>query len=147
MESRRAAPQIGIVASLLVVVMLVIPYLIVADGAAVSSYYGSGTPTPWAAGLMALAGIIIFAAGLKDRTDPETAAGAGVGLGLVVFLIALLWAVTVPAEVPLQLATDDPLFGPLTTGVVLEYHRWALAAVSTLVPVAGVWYARALRLF
>ncbi|MEF8915033.1 DUF7548 family protein [Natronomonas sp.] len=147
MDSRRAAPQLGIVASSLVVAVLVVPYLVVSDGAAVSSYYGSGTPTPWAAGLMALAGIIIFAAGLKDRTDPETAAGAGVGLGFVVFLIALLWAVTVPAEVPLQLATDDPLFGPLTTGTVLEYHRWVLAAVSVLVPAAGVWYARALRLF
>jgi hypothetical protein len=146
MDSRRAAPQLGIVASLLVVVLLVVPYLVVADSAAVSSYYGAGTPTPWAAGLMALAGIIIFAAGLKDRTDPETAAGAGVGLGFVVFLISLLWAVTVPAEVPLQLATDDPLVGPLTTGVVLEYHRWTLAAVSVLVPVAGGWYARALRL-
>ncbi|WP_336136448.1 DUF7548 family protein [Natronomonas amylolytica] len=146
MDSRRAAPQLGIVASSLVVVVLVVPYLVV-DSAAVSSYYGAGTPTPWAAGLMALASVIIFAAGLKDRTDPETAAGAGVGLGLVVFLIALLWAVTVPSEVPLQLATDDPLVGPLTTGVVLEYHRWVLAAVSVLVPVAGGWYARALRLF
>lgn len=147
MDSRRAAPQLGIVASLLVVAVLVVPYLVVSDGAAISSYYAAGTPTPWAAGLMALAGIIIFAAGLKDRTDPETAAGAGVGLGVVVFLISLLWAVTVPSEVPLQLVTDDPLFGPLTTGTVLEYHRWVLAVVAALVPVAGGWYARALRLF
>jgi hypothetical protein len=147
MDSRRAAPQLGIVASLLVVAVLVVPYLIVSDGAAVSSYYAAGTPTPWAAGLMALAGIIIFAAGLEDRTDPETAAGAGVGLGFVVFLISLLWAFTVPAEVPLQVATDDPLVGPLTTGVVLEYHRWVLAAVSVLVPVAGGWYAKTLGLF
>lgn len=147
MDSRRAAPKLGIVGSLLVVVALVVPYLVVDDAAAISSYYGAGTPTPWVAGLMALAGIIIFAAGLEDRTDPETAAGAGVGLGFVVFLIALLWAVTVPSEVPLQLATDEPLVGPLTTGVVLEYHRWALAVVSALLPVAGVWYARSLRLF
>jgi uncharacterized membrane protein len=146
MDSRRAAPQLGIVASLLVVVVLVVPYF-VADSAAVSSYYASGTPTPWAAGLMSLAGIIVFAAGLKDRTDPETAAGAGVGLGFVVFLITAVWAATVPAEVPLQLATDDPLVGPLTTGLVLEYHRWTLAVVAALVPIAGGWYARALRLF
>lgn len=146
MERRRAAPALGIVASLAVVAVLLVPYLVIDEGADVATYYGAGAITPWAGGLMALVAVIVFAAGLKSRTDPETAAGAGVGLGAVVFLVAALWAVTVPMEVPLQLTTADPLFGGLTTGTVIEYHRWLLAAVAAVVPAAGGLYARALGL-
>jgi hypothetical protein len=147
MDSRRAAPTLGIVSSLLVVALLVVPYLVVEQGTAVSGYYGAGTGTPWAAGLMALVAVIVFAAGREERTDPETAAGAGLGLGVVVCLVSVMWALTVPAEVPLQLTTDEQLLGTLlTTGTVIEYHRWLLALASILVPAAGVWYARTLGL-
>ncbi|MFQ3319589.1 MAG: hypothetical protein ACI80F_001659 [Natronomonas sp.] len=146
MDSRRAAPMLGIASSLLVVVLLVIPYLIV-DSAAVASYYGAGALTPWAGGLMALVAVIIFAAGREERTDPETAAGAGLGLGFVVFIVSALWAATVPADVPLQLGMAEPLVGPLTTGTVLEYHRWMLAVVAAVPAAAAAWYAKTLRLF
>jgi hypothetical protein len=96
---------------------------------------------------MALVAVIVFAAGREDRTDPDTAAGAAVGLGTVVFLVAALWAVTVPADVPLQLTTDRPVVGPLTTATIVEYHRWVLAVVAVLPAVAAAWYAKALRLF
>ena len=146
MDGRRLAPTVGIVASLLVVVLLAVPYGVV-DGQSVADYYGSGVLSPWVGGLLALVAVVVFAAGREERTDPETAAGFGLGLGVATVAVFALWTVTVPAEVPLQLTTDEPLVGPLTTGTVVEYHRWVLAAASFLLPVAGAWYARALRLY
>lgn len=147
MESRRAAPTLGVVACAGFVLLLLVPYLLVDDPGSVATYYTAGTLTPWASGMMALVGIVVFAAGCEDRTAPETAAGAGLGFGVVILLITLLWAVTLPAEVPLQLTTDEPLLGEvLTTGTVLESHRWLLTAVGTLPAVAGAWYARSLGL-
>ena len=146
MEDRRLAPTVGIVASLLVVVLLAVPYGVV-DGEAVANYYGAGVLSPWVGGLLALVAVVVFAAGREDRTDPETAAGFGLGLGLAALTVFALWAVTVPAEIPLQLTTDEPLVGPLTTGTVVEYHRWVTAGAALLVPAAGAWYARALRLY
>ena len=145
MEDRRLAPTVGIVASLLVVVLLVVPYGLV-DGEAVANYYGAGVLSPWVGGLLALVAVVVFAAGREDRTDPETAAGFGLGLGVAAVAVVALWAATVPAEVPLQLTTDEPLVGPLSTGTVVEYHRWLTTVVGLVVPAAGVWYAKALRL-
>lgn len=145
MEARRLAPTIGIVAALAVVALLLVPYGVLA-AADVATYYGAGVLSPWASGLLALVAVVVFAAGRADRTPPETAAGVGVGLGLAVVVVAVAWAVTVPAEVPLQLTTDEPVVGPVTTADVLETHRWVLAAVSAAVPTAGAWYAWALEL-
>lgn len=147
MERRRAAPTFGVVACAGFVLLLLVPYALVDDPGGVSTYYTAGTLTPWASGLVALVAIVAFAAGREDRTAPETAAGAGLGFGVVVLLLTLLWAVTLPAAVPLQLTTDEPLVGELlTTGTVLEYHRWVLTAVGALPAVAGAWYARSLGL-
>lgn len=147
MDPRRAAPTLGVVACVGYVLLLLVPYPIADDPGGVSTYYTAGTLTPWAGGLLALVAIVVFAAGREDRTAPETAAGAGLGFGVVVLLITLLWAVTLPAEVPLQLTTDEPLVGELlTTGTVLAYHRWVLAAVGALPAAAGAWYARSLGL-
>lgn len=147
MERRRAAPTLGVVACACFLCLLLVPYLLVDDPGGVSTYYTAGTLTPWASGMMALVAIVVFAAGREDRTAPETAAGAGLGFGVVILLITALWAVTLPAGVPLQLTTDEPLVGALlTTGTVLEYHRWALTLVGGLPAVAGAWYARSLGL-
>ena len=145
MESRRLAPTLGIVASFVVLGLLLVPYAVVDGDAGI--YYGAGALSPWVGGLLALVAVVVFAAGREERTAPETAAGVGVGLGLAVTVVLGVWAVTVPSEVPLQLTTAEPLVGPLTTGVVIEYHRWLLAAVGALLPTASVWYGRALRLF
>lgn len=146
MNSRRAAPTLGIVSSLAVVAVIVLPYFVINEGGSVATYYGAGALTPWAGGLMALVAVIVFAAGRENRTDPETAAGAALGLGVVVFIVSVVWAVTVPSEVVFQLTTDRPLVGPITTAMVVEYHRWMLALVAIVPAASGVWYAKTLRL-
>lgn len=145
MEGRRLAPTVGIVASLAVVGLLLVPYAVL-DAGDVGTYYDAGALSPWLGGLLALVAVVVFAAGREDRTEPPTAAGVGLGLGLAVALVAVVWAVTVPGEVPLQLTTDRPIAGPLSTADVLETHRWVLAVVSGAVPAAGGWYARTLGL-
>jgi len=129
MDSVRVAPLVGIVGCLGVLAALLYPY-VAADGA-VGLYYGSGVVSPLVAGLLALITIIVLAAGREDRTDPELAAGAGLVFGLFIVVLTLAWGLTTRVDV-------------LT---ISELHRWSLPAVALLVPIASVWYARALRLF
>ncbi|PSP48139.1 hypothetical protein BRC75_07700 [Halobacteriales archaeon QH_7_69_31] len=145
MESRRLAPTLGVLASLAVVALLVLPYAILGSGE-VGTYYGAGAVSPWLGGVLAALAVVVYAAGRERRTEPARAAGIGVGLGLALALVAVLWAVTVPSEVPLQLTTDRTVFGPLSTADILESHRWVLGVAAAAVPASGVWYARALGL-
>lgn len=147
MDSRRAAPTLGIVSSVVVVLVLLLPYGLLDEAGSVATYYGIGAVTPWFAGLLALVAVIVFAAGREERTDPVLAAGLGLGLGLGILAVSVIWALTVPGDVPLQLTTSRPLVGSLETGDVLLYHRWILALVSIGPPVAAGWYARALELY
>lgn len=141
MDDLRAPPTAGIVACLLVVTVLLIPYLFVAQGSAVTAYYNAGAITPLAAGLFALVGIIVFAAGREGRTDPALAAGAGLVFGTFSLFVCLAWVATVPASVALQLGTAN---GVVAT--VLEFHRFLVAGAAALLAGAGVWYTRALGL-
>jgi len=130
MDQTRLAPAVGIVACLLVLVVLALPYVLADTGRAVGLYYGTGAVNPLVAGLFVLVGLIVFAAGREGRSDPGTAAGAALALGVFGLGVALLWAVTVRVDVV----------------AITELHRWALVAVAALVPVAAGWYTRALGL-
>lgn len=126
-------PTAGIVACLAVLLVLAWPFA-QETASAVGLYYATGAVTPYAAGLLALVAVIAFAAGREGRSDPSLAAGAGLVFGLFIAVISILWAFT---------ARVDVLGG---ASALLSYQRWVLAVVSLAVPVAGLWYARALRL-
>jgi len=134
MEAARLAPTLGIVACLAVLAGLAAPFLLVSDPGAVATYYGIGSLNPLFAGLFALVGVVVFAAGRQGRADPALAAGAGLVLGLFGAAVAVIWAASVPLALVFQLGTDT----------LIEYHRIALAAVALIVPAAAGWYARAL---
>jgi hypothetical protein len=133
MDARRAAPTAGLVACLLTLVVLAVPYL-VAETPAVNTYYTAGAITPWATGLFATVGVIVFAAGREERSDPALVAGVGLVLGAFMVVIALAWATTVRVD---ALGTDSPLW---------SYHRWVLSAASALAPVSAGLYTRTLGL-
>ncbi|MFB6171483.1 MAG: hypothetical protein ABEJ23_03040 [Haloarculaceae archaeon] len=137
MEARKLAPTVGIVGCLLVLALLAFPYLVVAPPSAVTTYYGSGAVTPFAAGLLAVVGVVVFAAGRQERSDPALTAGAALVFGGFVAVIAVLWALTVPRSVVTQLSTST----------LVEYHRFVLAFCSLAIPASAAAYARALRLF
>lgn len=134
MDEATVAPTLGILSCIAVLALLAWPYLL-ASPDAVGTYYNTGFLTPLAAGLLALVGIIVFAAGREGRSDPALVAGVGLVLGLFIVAISFGWALT---------ARLDVLQAP---GVWLPRQRWALVLVSLLVPASGAWYARALGLF
>lgn len=150
-RDRRLAPTVGIVACALVVAALAAPYFVADAGAAggngtaapgggagalVSAYYGAGAITPLASGILALIGVIVFAAGREDRTDPGLAAGVTLVLGVVAFAVALSWALTLPAD--LLVGSEKNAFWTV--------HRWVVVVGGAGMAVAAGWYARALGL-
>ncbi|MFB6179068.1 MAG: hypothetical protein ABEI77_05015 [Halorientalis sp.] len=128
MDDLRLAPLVGIVASLGVLVVLSVPYVLIDTASGVSAYYASGAINPLLAGLFALVTIIVFAAGREGRTDPTLAAGVALAFGVFMLLIAVVWALTVRVD----------------TIAIQTSHRWALVVVTLFVPASGVWFARAL---
>jgi hypothetical protein len=127
MERRRLAPLVGIAGCLAVLAALLYPYL-ATDG--VGTYYGTGVVNPLVAGILALVGAIVFAAGREERSDPTFAAGVALVFGVFVLFILLAWALTVRVD-----------------AVALSgAHRWVTAALSVVAPVAALWYARTLDL-
>lgn len=136
--NRRLPPTVALAACLAVVVVVALPYLVLpeTETSGLGVYYDAGLLGPVAVATFALVGAVVFAAGRKERTPPETAAGAGLVVGVVVFLVSLQWA----------LAVDQTVLQQISTAAWLTYHRWVLVAVSALVPLCGAWYARSLSL-
>lgn len=137
MEATRLAPTVGIVASALVLFLLTVPYALVEEGTAVAAYYDAGDVNPLVVGLFALVAVMVFAAGRQGRSSPDLVAGAALVLGGFMFVIATLWALTVP----------ESLVQQLSTATILQYHRAALVLTAAVVPLSAGWYARALRIF
>jgi hypothetical protein len=76
------------------------------------------------------------AAGGAEGTEPPMAAGIGIALGGFAFAVVALWAVTVPVEVAVGM--DAP--------TAMTNHRWVTALAALVVPVASLWWSRALGL-
>jgi hypothetical protein len=129
MDGDRLAPLVGILGCLGVIAALLYPYLAV-DGA-VGAYYSFGAVNPLVAGVLALVGIIVLAAGREGRTDPSLAAGAALVIGVFMFALTLTWAMT----------------APLDAVRITPVHRWTVAGPTALVVAGSLWYARVLRIF
>lgn len=136
MNDVRLAPTVGIAASIVVILVLVVPYLLVSPSS-VGTYYRSGAFNPLFAGLFALVCVIIFAAGREERSDPALATGVVLVFGVFILGFSALWAMTVPNDIVLS----------LPTAAAFAYHRYALVLAALLIPASAAWYARALGLF
>ncbi len=135
---QRTPPTAGIVVSLVVVGVVVLPYvaLSASAAAAIPTYYGQGVVGPWGAGLLGLVMVVAFAAGRQRRTPPDTAAGATLVCAVASVLLALQWALAVEPAVVQSIGTAD----------WLGSHRWALVGAAVADVVVAVWYARSLSL-
>ena len=130
LDSRRTAPLTGVVACLLVIGALTVPYALT-DARTVGLYYESGVANPLIAGLLAVVSTVVFAAGYRRRTDPALAAGVTLTLGTFMVVVTAAWALTYR-------------FG--IVGQPLSQHRWILLIATMIVPLSGAWYAYALGL-
>ena len=130
MQHRQVAPLVGIVASLAAIALVLAPYLVV-DSLSVGTYYGAAIVGPWLVALFGLVAIIALLAGVQDRTDDATVAGAALVFGIVMVLVTAIWAFSVPQGMVEQLGQVE----------ALSYHRWALLVVSLFVPASAGWYA------
>lgn len=131
MQTRRLAPLVGILASLAAVGLVLAPYFLV-DSLSVATYYGAAILGPWLVAMFALLASIALLAGYQNRTDDATVAGASLVFGTVMVLVAAIWAFSIP----------DGLVEGLGQAETLSYHRWALLAVTVVVPASAAWYAK-----
>lgn len=132
MNLRGLAADVGTAASLLVLVLVALPYAL-GSASAVAAYYDVGLLGPEYFGIAAAVTAIVFRAARTGRTDPASAAGTTLAFGGLLALFALVWAASPPPAV----------VGGVHTADWFDYHRWALALAALLVPTAAGVYARA----
>ncbi|ADJ15628.1 DUF7548 family protein [Halalkalicoccus jeotgali] len=138
MDLTRRALQLGIGACLGVVLAVIAPYVLLPDGAAagLARYYDAGFFGPRLIGVFGAVAIVVLGAGLGERSDPATIAGAALVVALFMTGMSIEWLLALtPADVT-----------GITTQDWLAYHRWLVLAFSGLSAVAAGLYARALGL-
>lgn len=146
MDRIRRPATAGVLASLATLVVALSPYAhpeltaaLIHDADAVAEtqpYYGYGLLGGWSVVPLAAIGVVVFASGRQRRTDPSTAAGAGLGVGIAATILSLYWWLALPSDF-LAAYVTDPIF---------VFHPELLVLSSLSIAVAGVWYARALEL-
>ena len=135
MERDRLAPYLGAVASLTLAVVLSIPYLVVeTQSPLLGDYYTAGPLGVVGAVFLATLGIVIFLSSVRGRADPELVAGIMLAVGLTIFVLTALWAVSI----------DETLLFSFPADVSwIEYHRWVSLAISGVVAAAAAAYGAA----
>lgn len=136
MDLVRRAPQLGIAACLAVVCVVIAPYIVLPEDASagLTLYYNAGFFGPRLVGVFAAVAIVILGAGLGERSDPVTIAGAALVIGLFMTLMSVEWIVSLSPDAVTGITTQD----------WLAYHRWLVLGFSALSAVAAGLYARAL---
>ncbi len=133
MELDRVVPYLGALACLTLVMVLSAPFLLIeGQGQLVSDYYASGPLGVAGAIFLAALGIVIFLSSVRGRADASLVSGIMLAVGLTVFAITGLWAITIESTV---------LFSFPAEYSWLEYHPWGSLAVSALVAVMAAAYA------
>lgn len=133
MDVEDVAPLVGSVACGAVVAALVAPFVLIPDtGTELGLYYAAGPAGGTALGFLAPIAVVVFLAGRRGRTDPVTAAGLTLVLGLGMLGLAASWALAVDPELVFNFSA-----------AWMGYHRWVVVGVTALVPLSAGVYARA----
>lgn len=138
MRPEQRPPTAGIVASLSYLFAIFGPYLILSEEetAALPAYYDFGVAGPQFLAILPLVGLVLFAAGRQQRTEPDYIAGLTLVLGMVLTAFVAIWAVSVPQNVILSIGEAS----------WLEYHRWLVVLAALAMVACSLWYAKSLEL-
>ena len=101
-------------------------------GTELGLYYAAGPAGVTALGFLAPIAVVVFLAGRRGRTDPVTAAGLTLVLGIGMVGLAASWALAV-----------DPQLVFNFSAAWMGNHRWVVLGVTALVPLSAAAYARA----
>lgn len=136
MDLTRRTGQLGVVACLALLVVVIAPYVLLPDDAStgLAVYYDAGFFGPRLIGVFAVIAMVILGAGIGERSDPVTVAGAALVIGLFLTLMSVEWILSMPADATTGITTQD----------WLAYHRWLVLGFSGLVGLSAALYARTL---
>jgi hypothetical protein len=133
MDTTDAAPTVGILACLAVLLALGAPYVLLTDpGTGLDVYYSDGPLGIGAVAFLAVLLVIVFLSGKQERSDPDTIAGVALVGGLATLGFALLWALSVDQTNVFSFSADW-----------MGYHRWIVVGASAMIPASAGVYARA----
>jgi hypothetical protein len=133
MDVEDVAPLVGSLACGAVVAALVAPFVLVSNpGTELGLYYASGPAGGTVLGFLAPIAVVVFLAGRRGRTDPVTAAGLTLVLGLGMLGLAASWAFAVDPELVFNFSA-----------AWMGYHRWVVVGLTAFVPLSAGAYARA----
>lgn len=132
--SNRVGAIISIAGCLAFLAVLAWPYT-VKSPSAITTYYRWGISTPLLAGVLVLGVLVVFVATRGNLVSAQLGAGVVLALGLFVFLITLVWAVTVRVDV---------FRAP---GWALPAQRFVLVGLAALIVVGAGWHTWANGLF
>jgi hypothetical protein len=134
MPNDTVAPTVGTVASLLLAVVVFAPALLITEAqVGVADYYAAGPVGVSVVGFLGFVGVVVFLAGIQERTDPATVAGLTLVLGVAMFAFALTWALSID---------ETLLFSFPARYAWIANHRWAVLGLAAVVTVAAAGYAR-----
>jgi hypothetical protein len=134
MPNDTVAPTVGTVASLLLAVVVFAPALLITETqVGVADYYAAGPIGVSVVGFLGFVGVVVFLAGVQERTEPATVAGLTLVLGVAMFAFAAVWAFSIDTTL---------LFSFPAQYAWIENHRWAVLVLAAVVPVAAAGYAR-----
>lgn len=134
MDGPRAAAAAAALAALALAGAVVAPYLLLPPDviSGIGTYYAVGALGPRFLAVAALVVVVALVGGIRGQTPHGTVAGAALGVGFVMLVVAVQWAVAVPPELVASLSREE----------WLAVHRWVVVGLSAaLVAAAGV-YAR-----
>lgn len=134
MDLEDVAPTVGVLACVVLLVTLGLPYVLISEGGAtLGDYYASGPVGAGGIAFLAVLTVVVFLSGTRGTADPDVVAGITLVLGIVILALAVLWATAVD---------ETLLFNLPASAAWITSHRWAVVGIAAAVPVSAVGYAR-----
>jgi len=135
MDTDQVVPYLGAIGCLLVVIVASAPFAVIDEQSQlVASYYAAGPLGLTGVIFLGVLGVVIFLSSVRGRADALLVAGIMLAVGLTMFGLTALWAVSLDPELTERFLVAHPW---------IAYHSWSTVALSGLVAVVSGIYAAA----